>query len=96
MTVAKLDRLETAVGVDYWFWCPGCKTNHRFTERNDGGRPTWQVNVSDPERPSATPSLHYPNPPRCHLTLTDGELHFCADCDHELAGKTVALEDRGD
>ena len=23
----------------------------------------------------------------CHLYATDGKLHFCADCTHELAGK---------
>ena len=29
----------------------------------------------------------------CHLILTDGMIQFCADCQHKLKGKTVALPD---
>lgn len=27
----------------------------------------------------------------CHYILTDGILHFCADCTHSMAGKSVPL-----
>lgn len=29
----------------------------------------------------------------CHLFLTDGQLQFCSDSTHDLAGKTVPLPD---
>lgn len=30
---------------------------------------------------------------RCHLFVTDGKIHYCGDCHHELAGKTVPMVD---
>jgi len=27
----------------------------------------------------------------CHFIITDGKIHFCADCSHGLAGQTVEL-----
>lgn len=32
-------------------------------------------------------------PLRCHSVVTDGVIHYCADCSHELAGKAVPMED---
>lgn len=32
-----------------------------------------------------------PIPEVCHYFLTDGVLHFCADCTHDMAGKSVPL-----
>jgi hypothetical protein len=30
---------------------------------------------------------------RCHLFIRDGQIQFLSDCTHELAGKTVPMED---
>lgn len=30
---------------------------------------------------------------RCHSVVTDGMIAYCKDCTHELAGKTVPMED---
>jgi hypothetical protein len=74
--------------VSYWFWCPGCKGNHRYEV------PHWTFN-GNLERPSFTPSLLMnrgstnPTVPVCHLFMTDGEIRFLNDCTHDLAGKTV-------
>jgi len=32
-------------------------------------------------------------PSRCHSVVTDGKIHFCADCSHELAGQVVDMKD---
>lgn len=77
------------------FWCPGCKEPHPYrTQRhpNEAGYPVWNFN-GDLEKPTFTPSLlvnaNSPGYIRCHLFLTDGQLQFCSDSEHELAGKTV-------
>lgn len=71
---------------DYWtFMCPGCKSLHMFDSR-------WTFN-GDVERPTFQPSLMTLGPPRCHSFVTDGKIQFLADCDHELAGTTVDLEE---
>lgn len=30
---------------------------------------------------------------RCHLHIVNGQIHYCDDCDHALAGKAVPMED---
>ena len=86
----KLQRYEPKRGgVSYMFWCPGCETHHSYDVREDGGRPNWRFN-GDMERPTFTPSLHYPDRV-CHLFLTDGRIQFLGDCTHKLAGQTVDL-----
>jgi hypothetical protein len=64
-----------------------------FDCRTDDQHPSWTFDGNF-DRPTFTPSLLYPNSPgRCHLILTGGKLHFCADCDHALAGQVVDLPD---
>ena len=29
----------------------------------------------------------------CHTVITDGKIHFCGDCTHELAGQVVDMVD---
>jgi hypothetical protein len=74
------------------FWCPGCKRYHpfRIKSKND---PIWNWN-GDMEKPTFTPSLLCDasrSEKRCHLIVTDGKIHFCGDCHHELKGKTVPI-----
>ena len=73
-----------------------------MTVRVDGGaanqqRPCWGWNGSL-TAPTFTPSINvWPEGrarwgyPRCHSFITDGRIQFLGDCEHELAGQTVAL-----
>lgn len=81
-------------GRVHFFWCVACAQRHIFnTDRPPGVRPCWAYN-GDPERPTFSPSLNYPDKtPRCHLFLRDGRVEYCGDCGHEYAGKTVNLPD---
>lgn len=77
---------------DYCFWCPGCKCGHAvyLTEKNErNAQWTWDGNL---EQPTFSPSfLHDLHKPRCHCIITKGIIHFCADCEHELAGQIVPM-----
>lgn len=75
--------------VRYRFYCPGCKCDHSYDCRTDGGRPSWTFN-GDLELPTFTPSLLYPDRV-CHLFVTDGRIQYLGDCTHELAGHQVDL-----
>jgi hypothetical protein len=76
----------------HWmFWCPGCQTNHSYQV------PRWDWN-GDVDRPTFSPSLlvHGSRPhgvTRCHLFVTDGQIQYCADCGHDLAGQTAEMVD---
>lgn len=81
-----------------WFYCPGCECAHRY-QWHDGSvsavptpgiEPVWQWNGSI-EQPSFTPSLVCRGQRRCHLFVTDGQIQFCGDSEHALAGQTVPL-----
>jgi hypothetical protein len=74
------------------FWCPGCGCGHQIDER-------WTV-TGTPEKPTVRASVLFRGPKdgdgankaiRCHLFITDGEIRFLGDCEHELAGKTVPM-----
>ena len=74
------------------FYCPGCEENHfidnRWTFNNDFVKPTfspsllvkWQRGIDKKEN-------------ICHSFIRDGKIQFLNDCTHELAGKTVDLEE---
>lgn len=53
----KLQRVEVEGEVSHFFYCPGCKSLHRFTCNATGGRPNWTFDNGDTERPSFSPSL---------------------------------------
>jgi hypothetical protein len=42
---------------------------------------------------NGNPNYINPAMPRCHLFITDGKIEYLADCTHELAGKTVEMEE---
>lgn len=55
--------------------------------------PLWKWD-GDTDKPSLHPSIltvGSEEMPRCHSFVKDGEIRFLADCEHELAGHTVAL-----
>jgi hypothetical protein len=78
-------------GESVWFWCPGCETHHRITF------PRWHFN-GDLVKPTLTPSVLVTyedgpkfTPKRCHLYVTNGQLHFLNDSTHALAGRAVEM-----
>jgi hypothetical protein len=52
----------------------------------NGSRWTFDGNL---ERPTFNPSINYVG--RCHYFLHDGQLQYCSDSTHALAGKTIPL-----
>lgn len=81
----------------YLFWCPGCKAPHPYRvarapwEKPDV--PVWDFD-GNLACPTFSPSLlvfESNSNPRCHLFVTNGELRYCTDCGHELAGKIVPM-----
>ena len=82
--VMKVDEVWAKNG--YMVYCPGCESHHVYDER-------WTYNGDD-ERPTFTPSYVIGNRGFvCHSWLTDGQFRFLTDSTHELAGKTVPVED---
>ena len=91
--------IETAEG--YMIRCPACGW-HEFPKQGKPGA-SWTFNGNF-ERPTFKPSMNEAVGPfpdgskwagqirRCHFVLTDGVLHFCGDCTHDLKGKVVPLE----
>lgn len=63
-------------------------------------KPIWTFN-GNAEKPSFSPSLRefYTHPETkkeittCHSIITDGRIQFCSDCEHELKGQTLPLEE---
>ena len=79
-----------------YFECPGCQEIHAVTVDDQGQGPKWRWNKSV-EKPTFTPSIlcrkNRPNEERCHSFVTDGKIRFLQDCDHELKGQTVDLQE---
>lgn len=89
-------KLQKQTRGTFFFFCPGCKSQHLVWTKNEGyNHQIWEYN-GDLERPTVTPSLlltaPYPEGMRvCHSLITDGKIQFLSDCTHELAGQTVEL-----
>ena len=88
--VIKIDQSERIA----FFVCPGCKQDHGVwvNKPNPANQARWKWNGSK-TKPTFSPSILIPSGPRCHSFVEDGMIRFLNDCDHELAGKTVPLEE---
>lgn len=83
-------------------WCPACRASHQFAvdaPNASGAIWTFDGNLL---LPTFAPSMNIAWGNRvdpkcehgggvCHYNLTAGQIIFCADSTHELAGKTVPL-----
>lgn len=76
----------------HYHWCPGCEDVHVLPK--DRG---WSFD-GNLDKPTYSPSFKHTwtwGPERvekcCHYIVTDGILHFCADCTHALAGQSVPI-----
>lgn len=97
----------TGKTVAVYLWCQGCKCCHGFPIHVDyyvgsqikrEKKPVWWFNGNINE-PTLTPSLrlYWTDPDTkiehttCHIIVTNGKMHFCNDCAHELKGQTLDL-----
>ena len=101
--MAKFKSVEAWGPGMYTFECPGCNCAHFIRTKADPDLPkkeVWKWN-GDLDKPTVTPSLHvfYPSTSHkaektlCHLFITDGNIRFLGDCDHEMKGQTVPIPD---
>lgn len=106
MKLVRLDKHYWPRG-GFGHWCPGCDSGHEIdTEEPNSSGAKWSFN-GDMERPTFSPSINMKiNTPDmgahyqpdiastvCHYFITDGNIQFCGDSTHALAGKTVPLPD---
>jgi uncharacterized protein DUF6527 len=106
MKLVRLDKAYWPRG-GFGHWCPGCNATHEIdTEEKNGSGAIWSFD-GNMERPTFTPSVNirwgkYADPTYvdseghsgvCHYILTAGEIQFCGDCTHDLAGQKVPLPD---
>lgn len=103
------NKLRTAEGGRFLFWCPGCGEAHMvgpsWTFNGNGDKPTFSPSVLV----TGVQAKHdgdgkwtgdwvvgadgQPLPQRCHSFINDGRIQFLPDCTHALAGQTVELPD---
>ena len=84
---------ELRKGSGVWFYCPGCKMDHRVQVE---GKNAWKWNKSL-ITPTFEPSLLvYWNEPsgdkRCHSYITKGVIRFLPDCTHDLKNQNVPMK----
>lgn len=71
------------------WWCPGCDQMHPLPSKRGW---TFDGNL---ETPTFTPSFKHDwnNGKCCHYIVTAGQVMFCGDSTHALAGKTITMPD---
>lgn len=72
------------------FYCPACDCRHWIDTRWTISGPNDLLTV----RPSIR--VHWEEGPDrkcCHLFITNGNIEYLTDCTHDLAGKTILLEE---
>lgn len=77
------------------FNCPGCGFPHACNIDKTRDMPTWKFN-DDFENPTLKPSVLVITPgteQRCHLFMTNGKIQYLNDCNHDLKGQKIEMED---
>lgn len=75
--------------------CPGCGDHHAIytTEKNQVGA-IWTFDGNE-ESPTFSPSVRVSwasGAMICHFFIKKGQIEFCSDSTHVLAGRTVPME----
>ncbi len=90
----------TPDGEGAFFNCPGCGRTHVVrVVAND-----WSINHNqfvtafdgNMESPTIADEMSFPaegDNPFCHVRVTNGEIEYFGDCDHDLADTTVVMKD---
>ena len=80
-------------------WCPGCgEPHHIYVSAGHPNAPRWEFD-GRVHCPTFSPSVRitWRDPDGelpdeiCHYFITAGQIQFCADSTHALAGQTVPL-----
>jgi hypothetical protein len=86
---------QGGLGTAYYFWCPACAKPHQYVVKNDGTGWKFDGNM---EQPTFTPSFREFMPldgggqrTLCHLFLKRGQIEYCGDSPHSLAGQKVPM-----
>lgn len=74
----------------YRFHCPGCLCSHIIPTTPNENKVYWNFN-NDLEKPTFTPSINYIG--YCHFHITNGQIQYLGDCNHEYAGRTIDMLD---
>ena len=73
------------------YMCLGCRHTHAFALKSEGGHHEFNMDL---ENPTVTPSLlqNFSGDSKlCHSYITNGNINYLSDCQHDLAGKEVEL-----
>lgn len=86
------EAINNGVHNGWAIMCPACRNVHVLD-------PRWKFN-GDMNSPTFEPSLKNSHPafediPEfvCHSWITNGVIHFCADCTHGMAGQSIPMPD---
>lgn len=74
-----------------FFYCPACKERHPIRMDNEHMKGwQWDGGVT---RPTVTPDLKFNDhiDRYCHITITNGMLHYHADSYHQFAGLKMPM-----
>lgn len=84
MKVEKLTHTDST--VRYYYWCPGCQSNHALSE-------AWNFN-NNFESPTFSPSVLATDGQglRCHHYVRAGHIEYLSDCTHDLRDQTIPME----
>lgn len=91
--------LISSKGKHFWWFCPGCETEHVVPLAEDAAIWTMTGNLACPTlQPSCLQHeiktiAGQVISPRCHCYIRAGTIEFLSDCGHALAGRKVAMLD---
>ena len=86
-------KVVTTTDGSVWYWCPGCKRNHRIMIAGPI-QWDWDRNVDAPTfSPSILVSGYPEEKSQCHHFVRAGKIEYLPDCTHAQAGQTIAMED---
>ena len=72
-------------------WCPGCRRPHAINvTKPNPWNAVWSFD-GNVEAPTFDPSINIVG--QCHYFIRGGQIQFCSDSKHTLAGQTVPLPD---
>lgn len=84
----------------YSHWCPGCHEMHYIAVYKPLSNGAQWVFDGELSKPTFSPSISIKvpgdekgriKPEHCHYFIKAGDIHFCSDSTHALAGQVVAL-----
>lgn len=83
------------------YWTPEAKRPHAWNFNGNMDEPTFSPSLMNTWGKRVDPNFEEPeDPPHpggwsgcCHLFVTKGQIQYCGDCTHELAGQTVPMID---